>query len=73
MCIRDRIKTVKGDRAACRAFVEDLKNRVGQPSPEIENSVRDILETVRAEYKRQTLESVLEADQAARRFVLESI
>ena len=41
------IKTVKGDRAACRAFVEDLKNRVGQTSPEIENSVRDILENVR--------------------------
>ena len=67
------IKTVKGDRAACRAFVEDLKNRVGQTSPEIENSVRDILENVRDVYKRQTLESVLEADQAARRFVLESI
>ena len=41
------IKTVKGGRAACRAFVEDLKNRVGQTSPEIENSVRDILENVR--------------------------
>ena len=41
------IKTVKGDRATCLAFVEDLKNRVGQTSPEIEQSVRDIVEAVR--------------------------
>lgn len=41
------IKVVKGDRQTCQSFVEDLKSRVGQTSPEIEQSVREIIETVR--------------------------
>ena len=41
------IKVVQGDRQTCQSFVEDLKSRVGQTSPEIEQSVRDIIEAVR--------------------------
>lgn len=41
------IKVVQGDRQTCQSFVEDLKSRVGQTSPEIEASVRDIIEAVR--------------------------
>ena len=41
------IKVVQGDRQTCQSFVEDLKSRVGQTSPEIEASVREIIETVR--------------------------
>ena len=41
------IKMVQGDRQTCQSFVEDLKSRVGQTSPEIEASVREIIETVR--------------------------
>lgn len=41
------IKTVTGDRQTLLACVEDLKSRVGQASPQIEASVRDILENVR--------------------------
>lgn len=41
------IKVVQGDRQTCQFFVEDLKSRVGQTSPEIEQSVRDIIEAVR--------------------------
>lgn len=41
------IKVVQGDRQACQSFVEDLKSRVGQTSPEIEQSVRDIIQAVR--------------------------
>ena len=29
------IKVVQGDRQTCQSFVEDLKSRVGQASPEI--------------------------------------
>ena len=42
------IKVVQGDRQTCQSFVEDLKSRVGQTSPEIEGAVREIIETVRA-------------------------
>ena len=41
------IKVVQGDRQTCQSFVEDLKSRVGQTSPEIEQSVRDIIQAVR--------------------------
>lgn len=41
------IKVVQGDRQTCQSFVEDLKSRVGRTSPEIEASVRDIIEAVR--------------------------
>lgn len=41
------IKVVQGDRQTCQSFVEDLKSRVGQTFPEIEASVRDIIEAVR--------------------------
>lgn len=41
------IKVVQGDRQTCQSFVEDLKSRVGQTSPEIEASVREIIENVR--------------------------
>ncbi|MFQ6891518.1 MAG: histidinol dehydrogenase [Acutalibacter sp.] len=41
------IKVVQGDRQTCQSFVEDLKSRVGQTSPEIEQSVREIIEAVR--------------------------
>ncbi len=41
------IKVVQGDRQTCQSFVEDLKSRVGQTSPEIEQSVHDIIEAVR--------------------------
>ena len=41
------IKVVQGDRQTCQSFVEDLKSRVGQTSPEIEASVQDIIEAVR--------------------------
>ncbi len=41
------IKVVQGDRQTCQSFVEDLKSRVGQTSPEIEAAVRDIIEAVR--------------------------
>lgn len=41
------IKTVKGDRAACLAFIEDLKSRVGQADPAVEKTVAEIIETVR--------------------------
>ena len=41
------IKVAQGDRQTCQSFVEDLKSRVGQTSPEIEASVRDIIEAVR--------------------------
>lgn len=40
------IKVVQGDRQTCQSFVEDLKSRVGQTSPEIEASVREIIQTV---------------------------
>ena len=42
------IKVVQGDRQTCQSFVEDLKSRVGQASPEIEQTVRDVIEQVRA-------------------------
>ena len=42
------IKVVQGDRQTCQSFVEDLKSRVGQTSPEIEGAVREIIEAVRA-------------------------
>lgn len=42
------IKVVQGDRQTCQSFVEDLKSRVGQTSPEIEASVREIIQTVAA-------------------------
>lgn len=42
------IKVVQGDRQTCQSFVEDLKSRVGQTSPEIERSVREIIQTVAA-------------------------
>ncbi len=41
------IKVVQGGRQTCQSFVEDLKSRVGQTSPEIEQSVHDIIEAVR--------------------------
>lgn len=41
------IQTVTGEKAACAAFVENLKSRVGQTSPEIEQTVAEILEMVR--------------------------
>ena len=43
------IKVVQGDRQTCQSFVEDLKSRVGQASPEIEQTVRDVIEQVRAD------------------------
>ena len=42
------IKVVKGERQTCQSFVEDLKSRVGQTSPEIEQTVREIIEAVRS-------------------------
>ena len=36
------IKVVQGDRQTCQSFVEDLKSRVGQASPEIEQEWKDI-------------------------------
>ena len=42
------IKVVQGDRQTCQSFVEDLKSRVGQTSPEIESSVSQIIQAVRA-------------------------
>lgn len=42
------IKVVQGDRQTCQSFVEDLKSRVGRTSPEIEASVREIIEHVGA-------------------------
>ena len=45
---REMIKVVQGDRQTCQSFVEDLKSRVGQASPEIEQTVRDVIEQVRA-------------------------
>ena len=39
------IKVVQGDRQTCQSFVEDLKSRVGQASPEIEQTVRDVIES----------------------------
>lgn len=41
------IKVVQGDKQTCQAFVEDLKSRVGQTSPEIEQTVREIIASVR--------------------------
>ncbi len=41
------IKTVTGNKEICAAFIEDLKSRVGQTSPEIEQSVAEIIETIR--------------------------
>ncbi len=41
------IKVVQGNKQTCQAFVEDLKSRVGQTSPEIEQTVREIIASVR--------------------------
>lgn len=41
------IQTVTGSREVCAAFLEDLKKRVGQTDPAIEQSVKEILEAVR--------------------------
>lgn len=41
------IKVVQGEKQTCQAFVEDLKSRVGQTSPEIEQTVREIIASVR--------------------------
>lgn len=41
------IKVVQGDKQTCQAFVEDLKSRVGQTSPEVEQTVREIIASVR--------------------------
>lgn len=42
------IKTVQGSRAACLAFIEDLKSRVGQADRAVEESVAEIVRTVKA-------------------------
>ena len=41
------IKVVQGNKQTCQAFVEDLKSRVGQTSPEVEQTVREIIASVR--------------------------
>lgn len=41
------IKTVQGSRAACLAFIEDLKSRVGQADRAVEESVAEIVQTVK--------------------------
>ena len=41
------IKVVQGNKQTCQAFVEDLKSRVWQTSPEIEQTVREIIASVR--------------------------
>ena len=41
------IRTVKGDRQARLAFIEELKARVGQADRSIEEAVQDIIRTVK--------------------------
>ena len=51
------LKVVKGEPAVLRRTIDDLKSRIGMASPEVEASVRNILEKVRQE-----------GDQAVREF-----
>ena len=41
------IKVVQGNKQTCQAFVEDLKSRVGLTSAEVEQTVREIIASVR--------------------------